>query len=75
MTPAPAWRGAESRRYAQGERSPHFNSLASEARAKSSSTRHLLGRVPEGFRDPWLGSTAPRINPHWSNPMKSPPGN
>jgi hypothetical protein len=30
---------------------------------------------PEGFRDPWLGSKAPRISPHWSKPMTSLPGN
>jgi len=29
---------------------------------------------PAGFRDPWSGSKAPRISPHWSNPMRSPPG-
>jgi len=25
---------------------------------------------PEGFRDPWRGSTMARVTPHWSNPMK-----
>lgn len=30
---------------------------------------------PEGFRDPWAGSKEPRVNPHWSNPMKAKPGN
>jgi hypothetical protein len=30
---------------------------------------------PDGLRDPWPGDKRPRVNAHWSNPMKSPPGN
>jgi hypothetical protein len=31
---------------------------------------------PEGFRDPWWGSTMARVTPHWSNPVKeAKPGN
>ena len=31
---------------------------------------------PEGFRDPWPSSKAPRISLHWAKPMKEmKPGN
>ena len=36
---------------------------------------YLRPPPPEGFLDPWRGSTLARVQPHWSNPMKSPPGN
>jgi hypothetical protein len=31
---------------------------------------YLTAPPPEGFRDPWRGSTMAKVTPHWSNPMK-----
>ena len=37
---------------------------------------YLTAAPAERSRDPWRGSNAPRISPHWSNPMKeAEPGN
>jgi hypothetical protein len=30
---------------------------------------YLTAPPPEGFHDPWRGSTMARVTPHWSNPM------
>jgi len=37
---------------------------------------YLTAPPPEGFRDPWQGSTYNRISPHWSRKMpEGEPGN